>query len=129
MGSNLNDNDNVGDAVVRATSVLIMIISNGIFIMGMANPYKEAGAAEEELLPTEILYNPRQYSLGPSPDLSASPGSLSHYLAPLPGTPASIEIPHGSLRYIIGNKDAGLVRLYFQVITPKQGITAERLNS
>lgn len=94
--------------------ILTMVISNGIFIMGTC--------VRSEQLIDGILYNPRQYILGPSQSPTDPPGSMAHFLAPLPGAPDQIGIPYGYLKYPVGNKDAALVRLYYQVTTLKNGL-------
>ena len=94
--------------------VLTMVISNGIFIMGICG--------RSEYLIDGILYNPRQYILGPSQSPTDPPNSMAHFLAPLPGAPDQIGIPYGCLKYSVGDRDVALVRLYFQVTTPKNGL-------
>lgn len=94
--------------------VLTMVISNGIFIMGICG--------RSDYLVDGIFYSPRQYILGPSQNPADPPGSMAHFLAPLPGAPDQVCIPYGCLKYPVGNKDAALVRLYFQVTTPKNGL-------
>ena len=99
---------------IEEEHVLTMVISNGIFIMGTCG--------RSEHLIDGILYSPRQYILGPSQNPADPPGSMAHFLAPLPGAPDQIGVPYGCLKYPVGNKDAALVRLYFQVTTPKNGL-------